>query len=153
MSDTHQMEQLFAQIGPLMDRIEAIDQEDDDRWILALGEEQDMFVDFDQQASKLTFSIEVGQPPEELRLRAYEMLLAYNYLWEDSGGLRMALDSPEGSVVMAYDTFDLDMDVSALSALIDKLMEAAEGWRDVIADLKASGPSPESDAMGPAIRV
>ena len=33
------------------------------------------------------------------------MLLNYNFLWRDNGGIRLALDRPERNVVMLLDVF------------------------------------------------
>ena len=157
MTTAEQIEQLMSQIGPLMDHIEAIEQEGEDRWAIGFDGDRILYIDLDESARKLTFSIDVGEPREEARERIYETLLVYNHLWEQTNGLQMSLDAPGGNVVMAYDHFQLDLDVSALASLIDDLLERAQGWRQVISEQAgaqvASDAGQEFDPMGPAIRV
>ena len=159
MSERERLQTLMSEIGPLIDGIEAIDQEDDDFWLFALGDNVVLQIQHDEEARKLVFSTELGTPPTERRLEAYEALLAFNYLWLETGGVRMAIESPGGEVTQVMDLFTLDLDISTLATVIQNFREKAIHWRGYLANFPAgdaedSRPTSFGDGTGgPAIRV
>jgi len=132
MAGVEHIQYLMNEIGPLVDGIEAIQQDGDDHWEIAFDEDTILEVDFSDSARKLTFAIEVGKPEESNRLKAYETILTYNYLWQDTDGVRMALDGPGGNVVQLFDLFETDLDLSTLANVVENLVEKARSWRDAI---------------------
>ena len=158
MSELDHLQSLMAEIGPLIDGIEAIDQEGDDYWLFAFGEQTLLQIQYDAQARKLVLFTELGAPAEENRLALYEALLSFNYLWNETGGLRMAIDGPGGSASMVLDLFVLDLDVSTLATVTENFLDTAVYWRGFMANLQSAeqetpAPRQEDGAGGPGIRV
>ena len=159
MSNLERLQKLMSEIGPLVDKIEAVDQVGEAYWLFAFGEDTVLQIQYDEQAHKLILFTDLGAPDEEHRLAVYEELLSFNYLWSETGGVRMAIEGPKGTVSQILDLFTLDLDASALSTVMHGFCEKAEYWRDFIAHFSpptegAQAPPPQDDGpSGPAIRV
>ena len=146
MAGVENIQQLMTEIGPLVDAIEWIEQEDEHHWAIGFDENLVMLVAFDAEARKVVFSVEIGCPPEEIQQQFYKALLASNAQWDESAGCRMAIDTPGGSVVQIFDLCQLDLDLSALAMAIQDLVARAKGWRTRIDDMvsSAAGADPIS---------
>ena len=159
MSNLQRLQKLMSEIGPLVDGIEAIDQEGDDFWLFAFGDDMVVQIQHDEQAHKLVLFTDLGIPDEEHRLAIYEELLSFNYLWSETGGVRMAIEAPNGTVSQILDLFTLDLDASTLSTVLQGFCEKAEYWRGFIANFSpptkgADTPPPQDEGPGgPVIRV
>jgi Tir chaperone protein (CesT) family len=87
----------IAEIAQLRDR-EFIVRYDDILVTLELAEEID----------RLIFSAEIGSAPPERRLAVYTTLLNYSLLWQDTGGVQMALTA-DGTVVQLLTLFGAEI--------------------------------------------
>lgn len=159
MANTEYLQELMGKVGPLIDGIELIEQEGEDHWLIFFGE-MSLHIDNDPEGRKLVFWTDLGEPTEENRHDVYDALLAYNALWTETGGVRMAIDQPGGSVLQVFDLFTLDLDVSTLVTVVENLLEKAEYWKGLISESQVfadqplgESPPEEPDSMGPAIRV
>jgi hypothetical protein len=82
---------------------------------------------------RIMLSIELGRPPDASRQRIYELLLLYNHGWAETGGVRMALDSPGGTIVQLFETGAADLDLIGLRNVVTGFVELARHWRGGIA--------------------
>ncbi|MEM6655710.1 MAG: type III secretion system chaperone [Planctomycetota bacterium] len=160
MVDTEQVRERMTALGPMIDELEYVGQEEDGKhWVLELEDGASFVVHLDDVAQKLTFSTDIGVPSEAARAAAYEKLLVYNRLWPNTGGVRMSLDEPSGSVQMSYQLFRLGLDDTELISLLTDLIAKAKAWRSVIegldTGLDSGGGDPADDPTlaGPAMRV
>lgn len=150
MSAASQVEILMKEIGPLLDPL-CIDAFPEQQcWGLQLDEDTSLLVDLDETARKLVVSHEVGTPPEGDRFRLYELMLIHNHQWDKTGGRRMAVDVPGGSVVLLQDLALEDLDVARLCDAIESFAAAARSWRQIIATLRPGGAPPSEGPWGSA---
>lgn len=180
MPDPDRFLQLICELGPYDDDIEAIQQADEDHWIVHYA---DSYLEIwrNEPDSKLTLSAVLGniqdvvQPatsgqagddetdaedhveagPSKLDCaELYGMLLTYNFLWHSTGGVRMALDSPGENVVMLLDLFGLDLELPNLAGILHQFNQLADNWRT---DFFGADTSPtsidESGNLASAMRV
>ena len=159
MSELEHLQTLISEIGPLIDGIEAIDQEGEDYWLFSFGEDTVLQIQHDEEARKLVIFADLGVPSEEHQLPIYEAILSFNYLWSETGGVRMAIAGPGGAVSQVLDLFTLDLDGSTLGTVIENFLDKAMYWREFIANYRVPSDA-DSDELphdegsaGPAIRV
>jgi len=138
MSQSH-LHQLMCEIGPLLDLDEVIEQTAASVWILAFADGTVIEADYDEAAGgRLLLSIELGEPDPAGAAEWHRTLLQYNYLWRQTGGVRMAL---AGTVVVQ--ALELAVPGLALSTLADALTGLrgnAALWRDLLASSAEPGP-------------
>lgn len=82
---------------------------------------------------KLVLSITLSVPPSEQRLAVYEVMLAYNPLWEETGGVKMALAGSHGPIVQLFELSTTDLDLEALDTVLVNFVDKARMWRAAIA--------------------
>ena len=127
MSGCSRISQLLMEIGPAFEEIELIQAVDENAWAVVFDEETVVEVEADQSEQKLTLECTLGyladmprsragdpidpsgkddpdEPAEESNSVELEelcaALLSVNYLWRDTGGVRMALDGPGGNITL-----------------------------------------------------
>ena len=88
-----QITQLLVDVAQLEESIEEIQRQNDrPGWIMNLGDEL-IFVQYHEKARLLCLSSPIQVPEETEREAFYAMLLRYNAMWLQTGGLSMGLDS------------------------------------------------------------
>ena len=123
--------QLMQEIGPLIDRVMAIEWDEDSRWAIALSEETVLIVDYETEPERLVIWSEVTSIRDEGKVETLEGLLRFNALWQETGGTRMALNDQNG-VLLIYDLPLHDLHVSALAAAVENLADSCEMWRNLL---------------------
>lgn len=154
MSDLEAVSELIASIGPLVDDIMMIEQLEEDRWLLVFDEESALEIECDPVANKLVFTSILCPVVEENRTEIYQALLNFNFLWRETGGVRMALDGDQQNVAMLFDLFHPDLDSASLAAVVANLRDAALNWREALqSDAASETISDLPPTMGTGIRV
>lgn len=132
MSNLEYVQKLMGELGPLVDEIGLIQQLGDDLWLVVFNDETSVQMECDETGNKIVFSMNVGKVEGERRQEIYESLLAYNLLYHDTAGMRMALDGSEGNVVLLLDLCHLDLQVSTMAAFLEVFVETGLSWREVL---------------------
>ena len=149
---SEQIQHLMREIGPLVDAIDAIEQVGEQNWAIGFDEATWLTVDYNEQTDKLTLAIDCGPSPEQNRIKLYETLLTYNYLWEETGGLRMALDEPGGRVVLIFDVAVHGLDSATFATVVENMVTKSRLWQQSIQGVGSESDPPSSETpMG--IRV
>jgi hypothetical protein len=99
---------------------------------LVLDTETVIDIEFNTAAGTVVFHADVASVPRDARLQVYELLLQYNYLWHQSGGIRMALASLPGPVAMLLDLPLADLDVSRVCGALTSMAHTRRTWREVL---------------------
>jgi hypothetical protein len=150
MTDSERVRSLLTDIGPAMDLAGVSEMADGGPW--ALGDQDGTVIHVEHMAEddRLWLSADVGTPRAEDRLRLYELILLYNAQWQQTGGVRIALDSPDGRIVQAYDVAASGLDVTRLRTLLGNFRRTLDGWRTIVAGERA--PDMDFPAMpGPGV--
>jgi hypothetical protein len=145
MSGNEQIRILMGEIGPILDLAEVYEGAGGNAWTLAGQDETILFVEFIPDDDRLWLSGEVGTPPPDDRLRLYSLMLQYNARWQETGGIRLALDAPEGAIVQAYDMPAAGLDLPRLCTVIRNFRNTLDGWRRI-----AAGAEPGRGTADPA---
>ena len=64
-------------------------------WAVMFDADTTVMLDPVTEQQKLVLSIDLGRPAQESRLVTYETMLAYNVLWQETGGVKMGLGPAE----------------------------------------------------------
>lgn len=140
----NEIAQLVAEQGLLDDEILAVTEVEPDEWSVRY-ERFDLAVSYDEASETLTLSASIGRPPEERRLQICELLLSYNLLWRDTGGLRMALAGRGGEAVQMLSIHAAALTARGLAARIAAFSERALAWRILMAE-----PAPSDTDAAPS---
>jgi len=139
MTSVEQIRNLFEDVGPELD-VQGVLQTEDDQWALVYDDQIVVEISHEVDRKCLTLGAELGEPAEEDLLETYRSLLAYSALGDRTGGIRIALEAPYGSVVQLLDLFTEDLDLVTLISVLDNFVEKVRTWRELLA---AGGISPE----------
>lgn len=143
MNDKQRLQMLLVEVGPLLDNAAIVELDDLNNWLILLDDQLQLFAEYIPDQRRLYLSADVGDPPEEKRLEIYSMLLQFNLQWQESSGLRFAIDSPGGTVVQVFDVALDSLDATQLQSAIAGFLEMLIAWRKVVTTLEAE-PSPET---------
>jgi hypothetical protein len=132
MASTEQLNALMAEIGPMLEIQEVTGFESQNAWTLELDDQTLLFADHEPDQNRLVISGEVAKPHPDRKAALHELLLQYNYQWKTTGGVRMALDEPDGAVVQICDISTINLDASALAGTIQVFTDVLRTWRDML---------------------
>lgn len=141
---------LMNEVGPALDLAEVAELAEAS-WALATKDKTILYVDLMEAEDRLWLSAEVGTPGPQDRERLYPLMLQYNAQWQRTGGARLALDGPEGAVVLACELPASGLDVPKLGTVLVTLRSMLEGWRKILAGGGAARAAVErTSAQAPA---
>lgn len=144
MSNAQYVHGLMNELGPLVDRIEVIQQESENGWAIVCNDETAIDVECDEVGNRLTFVVPLGPVAEEHQTEVYRTLLTYNLLWRENGGIHMAIDAENNALLLA-DIYHVELTVDALAAVVESLVDAARDWRQILENVDGA----ETDDVAP----
>ena len=153
MSSSEHVRALMSEIGPIMEFSSVLKVEDEDRWVLNLDGANVIVAEYFAEDDRLFLTSDAGVPPPEARLACYELLLAYNSMWRDSGGMRMALDREDGSVLQICDVAGAGLNGEALRLVLENFIRQLGDWMQFVASVPAAEASEEPNIHPDAIQV
>ena len=143
MSQSH-LHQLMCEIGPALDLDEVIEQAGHAVWVLAFPEGAVIEAEYDEAGGgRLLLSMELGEPEPGAAADWHRVLLQYNALWRQTGGVRMALSGTV--VVQALELAVPGLTLPVLADALSGLRTHAVLWRALLASDGPAGP-PGGDA-------
>ena len=101
-------------------------------WTVVYDEQTIVELCYQAERHCLELSLELGSPPEERQADTYRYLMAYSALTDQTGGIRIVLDAPDGALVQLFDLFTEDLDRVTLQAVLTNFIETARAWRTVV---------------------
>jgi ABC-type uncharacterized transport system permease subunit len=127
------MQLLMDELGPTTSEVVLVEQLSPGTWLVALdGDDTTISIRLDEQTGIVTLSCEVGRPQEATRYRIYESMLTYNGLSDLHGGIRMALQAPDGMVLQQFDIQCESLHLEQWSQLIRDFSLKASAWEEII---------------------
>ena len=145
--DSERIGLMIEEAGPRDDAIAAIIQSGETTWQVHYGE-CEIDCEYEPTLQRLMLTIPVGVVAPERQARVYETLLAFNLIWRDTGGVRMALAGPNGQVVQMVDLTGAELSTDLLLTVMTNLVEKADIWRDFIAGSQEKSPLESYSAQG-----
>ena len=119
----------------------------DDRpaWLVVLGDGSMLDVEYDPRTERLVFTGAIHDMQDLRRIDIYEMFLQYNYLWPETGGVRVALDGNPGQALLMVDKPVLGLGAAVLARLLQQLSAMLSAWREI---LGAAAAPEQADLAG-----
>ena len=121
------VQQLLEQLGPANPEVANVTQITEDTWAVGFDEQSIILVQLDDAGRELVFTCAVGEPTEAARHAVYESLLAYNALWRETGGVRMAV--ADGAVLQICSADAASLDLERLGTILGNIVQKARVWR------------------------
>jgi len=140
VTNIEQIQQLIEEIGPELN-VQGVLQIAEDHWALVYDEQTIVEITHAAERKCLTLRVELGDADPENQLDTYRSMLAYSARSEETGGIRIALDSPYGSLVQILDLFTEELEGFTLITVLANFVETARTWQALLA---AGGISPET---------
>ena len=146
---------VVTELGPLVDRLEEVTAPGEGMWGLQFDEDA-IHCELDESGQRLYLTMELGPLPEARREDVLQSLLAFNSLWKETGGVRMALDRPDGQVMQVCDIATEQIDVTKVAQIVESLLAKADAWKALLAGAETTTSASEKPQSTPdigAIRV
>src|SRR3990170_4567741 len=128
-----QVEQLLTDAGGLEDSIEEIlevSTRPGQAWVVNWGGKL-IFVEYQQLARLLCLRAPIAIPAIDSKEEFFAMLLRYNVMWVETGGLTMALDEDGTDAHLMMPLGFSDLHVSEFVRLLGVFVDRAEQWHEV----------------------
>jgi hypothetical protein len=139
MTSAEQLNALMAETGALLELEEVLGFGGENCWTLKVDDSTLLFVDQESGQPRVTLSGEVAPVRPASKAQVHELMLVYNGQWRSTGGVRLALDGPDGSVIQICDVPVADLDARAFAATVRTFTDILLGWRDILSRDPASG--------------
>jgi hypothetical protein len=150
MTDMRDIQETMVDVGKLDESVLEILQISDD-CLVARYEDVDVEVEFDAASGRILLSTEIATPTPDKRLEIYETLLNYSLLWQETGGVRMALAGRGGPAIQMVDLETAGLRPDLLRTVLANLVDRTIIWRAFFAsDGVAEVPL---DALHPAFGI
>jgi hypothetical protein len=125
---------LMQELGPQTLTVDAVVQHGEKTWAVQLNDESIVLMEWDGEPERLVLSTDLGVPVEERRLDVYQLLLCYNLLWRESGGLKTALGGPDGGAMLLYEWSGEQATLMEMQTVLDNFSRVGAMWRSYIAN-------------------
>ena len=113
------IQQLLQELGPSTPEIDAVAQTDDPSWAIQLSDETIVMIEPTEDPGRMVISADLGTATESMQKPIYETLLCYNLLWRKTGGVKIGLAGPKGSLII---TTELSVEGLTLNDFQQELM-------------------------------
>jgi hypothetical protein len=134
--DTVQL--IMQEIGPQTPDVDAVVQHGEDSWALQLDDTSIIFIEYAADPDRLVLSTELGMPIPQRRLEVCQLMLSYNFLWDENAGLTMALGGPEGGATLLCEWRNIEPELQTFQEKLRKVSQVARAWRSYIAQTDAA---------------
>jgi hypothetical protein len=145
MNDIEHLQALLQEAGPLLDPQGISWFEEENAWAIAMDEHTQIDLFHDAERGRLICVCDLGPVPAERRPKVHELLLRLNYLWQDHGGLRAAIDDAHSAALLS-DWSLQDLDATALQQYLGAFAAAAADWRELVQTAPSAEPAASESA-------
>jgi hypothetical protein len=147
MASTEQLNALMAETGAILELAQVVGFEEGG-WALEVDDDTLLFIDHETDQNRIVLSGEVAAVRPAAKASLHALLLQYNNQWKTTGGVRMALDGPDGSVIQICDVSTAELDAHAFAGTVRVFVDILQGWRGVLGrDPVNGGAAPGSFDM------
>lgn len=142
---------LFLELGPSSDAIEHVAfDEASGTWAVEFDDATCVTATWAEAPARLVLEASLGAPDALQKSMAHDAVLAYNALWQHTGGARIGRLDDE--LILLADA-PAELDVRRLLTALENLRNAAAAWSQFIAQPSRSDCTPLSAAMAFTIRA
>ena len=92
-------------------------------------------------------STELGAAAEAQQRTIYETMLCYNLMWRDSGGIKIGLAGPNGTLIISTDVCIEGLTLQGLQQETEAFLKIARTWMQYVGRADA-GEAPPLPGIG-----
>lgn len=123
---------LMAALGRKMDLARVLAFEEVGTWELDFDERTALLVDWNAANDSLVLSGVIARPHPAREAAYHRVMLEYNYQWQQTSGVRMAIDPDGGEAVLIYEMPVAQADPAQLETVVGNLHALLRHWRDAL---------------------
>ncbi len=131
---------LMKEVGSILQLQEVLQSAEEASWSLEWTDGVVVACDYDAEEERVTLSGYVGEMPEQGSADLALLMLRYNALWHETGGLRLGLE--EQNIVLVFDFFAPGLEMPALGHVLEDFAERARVWSRLVENHQHSASSP-----------
>lgn len=135
------IQDLISQIGPVFPDIDAVIQTEDPSWAIQFVDELVVMIEQLEQPDRMVFSSEIGAVTDDQELPVYEALLCYNLLWKDTGGVKIGLAGPKGTLIVTSELLLDGLTLMSFEEALTNFTNIARSLSKYVLKDKKSGAS------------
>ena len=135
------IQDLISQIGPVFPDIDAVIQTEDPSWAIQFVDELVVMIEQLEQPDRMVFSSEIGAVTDDQELPVYEALLCYNLLWKDTGGVKIGLAGPKGTLIVTSELLLEGLTLMSFQEALTNFTNIARSLSKYVLKDKKSGAS------------
>ncbi len=122
------IDRLMAEVGQYDETILACGRTPEGDYVIRF-DESDVIGEWDAERRRLVLSCDVGKPPRARAASIYETLLSFNLMWQETGGLFMALAGRGGEVVQLFELFENELEARRIATVAVNLENRRRLWQ------------------------
>ena len=134
MTTIEKIQQLLQELGPNTPEIDAVVQTEDLSWAVQFSDETIIIVEPVEDPGRMMLSAELGSASDTLQLPIYETLLCYNLLWRETGGVKIGLAGPKGSLIISTEILIHGLLLGDFQQALMDFSNIARSWTKYVTD-------------------
>jgi hypothetical protein len=139
-NDPGRARMLITELSSVLPHAVVLSQVEESLWTVQFEDGSALSIRRADTPERLVLSASLGRAQSEQQFALYEVLLCYNLLWQETGGVRIGMDGPQGELVLVYDFFANAPSANTLRTVVLNVAELARIWR---AYLCGNDPPPD----------
>jgi hypothetical protein len=128
------IQQLLQELGPSTPEIDAVAQTDDPSWAIQFSDETVLLIEAAEEPGRMVISADLGHATESNQQSIYEILLCYNLLWRQTGGVKIGLAGPKGSLVISTEVCVEGLSLNDLQHDLMNFVVIVRSWSKYVAE-------------------
>lgn len=136
-----QIQQLIQELGPHMQDIDAIVQTEEPSWAIQFSDETIVIIEAAEDPARMVFSAELGSANDTNQHAVYEALLCYNLMWRDTGGVKIGLAGPQGTLIISTELCLESLMLNDLQHTLKNFLKITRSWQSFVSQT-APTPAP-----------
>lgn len=144
---------MLAAIGEANSEIAAILQVEPGHWAVGYQDDTTIEVECVEGSNRLTLTCGLGIPKLEHIDRIRHVMLNYNLMWRESGGMRMGLSGPGDEAYLIGDIYLPDTSEASLDQALYNMAALGRVWNRFVTEGSLGGETPDPTSAETMIRV
>ena len=147
------IENTLREAADMIGTVLGVEPMDETTWLVIFGEEDVVVATHDNDQEKIFFRRSIGTPRPEDADRLAGLMLAFNYLSESVGGMRIGVAGAGGEAALLADLSTHNLTPPRLVSVIETMIQRGAAWQQlltdpVIADAEAAAEDGPTDLSG-----
>lgn len=137
-----QIQQLIQELGPHMQDIDAIVQTEEPSWAIQFSDETIIIIEAAEEPARMVFSAELGSAKDTNQHAIYEALLCYNLMWRATGGVKIGLAGPQGSLIISTELCLAGLILNDLQFALKNFLKITRSWQGFVSQTAPTSAPP-----------